>query len=114
MSFVQQVDVHNPLLRARGLRWLGRANHALGDVDAISALREALDLEAEYGGRDVWICARTLADCLDNADEARTYYELSAEKLQERIDGLSDYPDVQAHLQSHQHVQHIFRCAGRA
>ena len=113
MSFVQQIESQNPVLRARGLRWLGRANHALGDVDAISALREALDLEAAYAGRDVWICARTLADCLDDSDEARHYYALAADKLQERINSLSNYPDLQAHLQSHDHVQHIFRCAER-
>jgi tetratricopeptide (TPR) repeat protein len=111
MSFIQQPVSSTPLMKARGLRWLGRANHALGDVDALEKLSEALELEQTYGGREIWICAATLAECLDDPAEAVTYYRMAATYLRERIASLSNYPDVQRHLQSHEYVQHIFQRA---
>jgi tetratricopeptide (TPR) repeat protein len=54
-TFLSEVKDTNPLLHARALLRLGRVKLYMGEADAAQTLQQAVALEKEWGGREVWL-----------------------------------------------------------
>ncbi len=93
LSFVQQ-DGTNPILKARAYRWLGLASYHLGSNDAIKYLRQALEDETAYGGRDLWLCHAVLAQALPESDEKKEHYRKAADLINKRAGDMQNYPEI--------------------
>lgn len=111
LTFVDEVARNNPLMRARGLRWLGYANHTLGSNRAIVSLQEALTNENIYGGRDLWVCHYLIALCAYDEDHARLHYDHAARILRRWVDELGQRPALRAAFLHSERVQGIFALA---
>lgn len=111
LQFVDEVAPHNPLLRARGLRWLGYANHSLGSNRAIVSLQEAITNEGIYGGRDLWICHYLMALCAYDDDHAQVHYGHAARILRRWLETLDAYPTLQHNFLQSEMVQGILALA---
>lgn len=82
---------HNYIVYGRAMLWLGVALNALGEKQAAqAALREALEHESTYGGRDLWMCYSALS-----AFEAGCHDQMR-QTLHAVADSLQTRPDLQA------------------
>jgi class 3 adenylate cyclase/tetratricopeptide (TPR) repeat protein len=108
LRFITEAYQHNPILYGRGLLWLGLAQHALGETNGQQTLRQALQIEQDYGGRELWQCYYTLGTISANAHEAAEYYAKAAAILNKRAEDLYAHPELQVTLLNNTFVQSVF------
>lgn len=112
LAFVQQLKDENQVQRARGLAWLGYATYHLGNLESVSILQEALELEQFYGGREVWFCHYLLALTNETSLEvgnhwANYHYRQAARLLYERYESLDGRTSLQEDFLKQSLVQTI-------
>ncbi len=74
-AFLDDVSGVNDVLYGRGLLWVGLAQHALDMPEAHDTLLEALDMERQNGGRDLWLCEYAYSLTLADAGAAKALRE---------------------------------------
>jgi class 3 adenylate cyclase/tetratricopeptide (TPR) repeat protein len=111
LAFVEQAKTSNPLLLAKGRRWLGVSMYKLEDLHAAKTLHEALEAEQTYGGLDTWWCHYWIAKCSDNTIEQQLHFSHAAKVLRERLANLTHRPELHDSFKNHAIVQEIFNCA---
>ncbi|GAB1420513.1 hypothetical protein MASR2M15_06130 [Anaerolineales bacterium] len=91
------VKAFNPILHGRSLLWLGKSQLALNEGTPQTYLRDALQLEQRYGGRELWQCYLAMGDCYANEDleVAEHYYERTRDVFQATYMSLHTRPDSQ-------------------
>ncbi|MGJ3238170.1 MAG: adenylate/guanylate cyclase domain-containing protein [Anaerolineae bacterium] len=110
MALIQQKTL-NPILKARAQRWLGLASYQLGTQDALDHLRQALEGEQTFGGRDVWLCHLSLAQCLEDPEEKAEQYHHASRLVREIAVTLKPYPDIQQDFWASHLVQLVLNYA---
>ncbi len=86
----------NPIFHGRGLLWLGVAQHALQNREqAQITLREALEKELHFGGRDAWLCYYALGSAIEDPAESRNYLQHALHVLQATSTSLYSRPQLQ-------------------
>lgn len=87
----------NPIFHGRGLLWLGVAQHALQNrQQAQITLREALEKEIHFGGRDAWLCYYALGNASEDSAEGRGYFQQALNVLRAISASLYRRPQLQA------------------
>jgi class 3 adenylate cyclase/tetratricopeptide (TPR) repeat protein len=86
----------NPIFHGRGLLWLGIAQHTLQNrQQAQITLREALEKELHFGGRDAWLCYYALGSAIEDPAESRNYLQHALHVLQAISTSLYSRPQLQ-------------------
>lgn len=111
ITFTEQVRQKNPLLFARGLRWMGVSMYRLGDLNAYDTLMEALRGEETYGGRDLWMNYYLVYRVVEDDELKRKYITTSARILQKHLDTLHNRPHILKETRANPLVQRIFGLA---
>jgi predicted ATPase/class 3 adenylate cyclase len=111
-GFLNEAQKHNPILHGRGLLWLGFAQRALGDDRVMATLQNALELEQDYAGRDVWLCYYALGTAAQGVAAAGDYYQKAAARIRATAATLHAHPELEVSLLNNSFVQTVLASAG--
>lgn len=111
LPLLLKTQSEHPLLYARTATRLARALHHLGDEQAFHLAQQALSIEAEHEGRELWIAYSTLAEVSASAEDALAYYQHAAEYLHAISANLSPLPDLQSTFNNAPQVRRVLRRA---
>lgn len=96
-TFALKSQSMNPQLHAKALLALGRAKVLLNEPDGLDALKQATDLENEYGGRELGQAYLWLSEATQTTHEKENgrYKERAVQILQSIGSSLYQRPDLQ-------------------
>jgi tetratricopeptide (TPR) repeat protein len=104
---IADVCNRSPILHGRGLLWLGLAQQAQGNPAALDTLRQALDNELRYAGRDLWLCYYAVGRASGDSTDAAECYAKAASILREQADSLEIRPEMPATFFNDDFVQTV-------
>lgn len=103
----------NPIMRGRIIFKIGQAQQMQGNHEgALASLEQALALEVEYGGRDVWRIHASLAEVYGDHPQAQAHRQRAGDILREWEASLSIHPDLQYVFRHNETVQALFEATG--
>ncbi len=111
-SFRERMRDINPILYGRATLWAGIASLEFDRERASELIEEAMTLEQDQGGRDLWLAFTAYAQANQNPELTHAYHEKSANILQAISFSLHSRPDLQAIFQNHTQVQGTMKSAG--
>jgi hypothetical protein len=100
------------VFHGRALIWLGVAQNALGSKQAQATLRESLEKEIHFGGRDAWLCYYALGRA--TPAESRDYFQQARNIIQAISASLYSRPQLQAIIQNDPIVRWLIETPGDA
>lgn len=109
-EFVETVEHFNPLLKARGMLWLGMSLYQLGDTaPAHHTLQQALHIEMRAGGQYLWLCHYALSVLLGDEPQGRLHRGQALDILNSIANSLSSRPALRAALKDPAHFARFFQ-----
>lgn len=102
LRLVADTRERNPIFHGRGLLWLGVAQRELGSIQtAQTTLKEALEREIHFGGRDAWLCYDALGSVSEDSAERRYYYQQALNVIQAIATSIYNHPQLQTIILNH-------------